>query len=70
MIRKKAAPLPGAKPAPLEAALTAILADHFELCENPHQTIYRIALLLDAQTRVDSALEPTHCPGRIGPTYN
>ena len=29
-----------------EAALASILTEHFDNCENPHETIYRISLLL------------------------
>ncbi|MDO9564796.1 MAG: hypothetical protein Q7J60_24515 [Bradyrhizobium sp.] len=33
----------------IEAAIGSILADHFEQAENPHETIYRIWLLLNAR---------------------
>ena len=32
----------------LETALGSILTDHFENAQNPHETIYRIWLLLNA----------------------
>ena len=70
MIRRKAAPLSVPKSAPLEAMLSAILAEHFDNCENPHRTIDRIRLLLDAPSRPKPAAEPAHRPSRTGPTYN
>lgn len=33
-------------PKTLEASVAAILSAHFENCENPHETIYKIWLLL------------------------
>lgn len=39
-------PLP--KPNSMEAALGSILSDHFDNSQNPHETIYRIWLLLNA----------------------
>ena len=32
----------------MEAALGSILSDHFDNSQNPHETIYRIWLLLNA----------------------
>lgn len=32
----------------IETAIGSILSDHFERAENPHETIYRIWLLLNA----------------------
>ena len=32
----------------IETAIGSILSDHFEHAENPHETIYRIWLLLNA----------------------
>ena len=32
-----------------EAAISSILRDHFENSENPHETIYRIWLVLNAR---------------------
>lgn len=32
-----------------EAAISSILSDHFENSENPHETIYRIWLVLNAR---------------------
>ena len=36
------------KPISMEAALGSILSDHFDNSQNPHETIYRIWLLLNA----------------------
>jgi hypothetical protein len=35
------------KPGSMEAALGWILSDHFDTSHNPHETIYRIWLLLN-----------------------
>lgn len=40
-------PVPQADSA--EAAISAILSHHFENSENPHETIYRISLVLNAR---------------------
>lgn len=32
-----------------EAAISSILSDHFENSENPHETIYKIWLVLNAR---------------------
>ena len=31
----------------MEAAIDSVLSDHFENAENPHETIYRIWLLMN-----------------------
>jgi len=36
-------------PNSIEAAVASILNDHFENAENPHETIYRIWLLMSAR---------------------
>jgi hypothetical protein len=38
----------------MQAALGSILTDHFENSENPHQTIYRIWLLVNAAPLISS----------------
>jgi hypothetical protein len=43
------------KPVCTEAAIGSILTDHFENSENPHETIYRIWLLLNAEALSRSA---------------
>jgi hypothetical protein len=40
----------------IETALELVLSDHFENCQNPHETIHRIWLLLNADSTVGSAL--------------
>ena len=37
---------------PVEPLIDAILNDHFENHENPHETLYRIWLLINARTLV------------------
>jgi hypothetical protein len=38
----------------IETAMELILSNHFEHCENPHETIYRIWLLLNIRTLTPS----------------
>jgi hypothetical protein len=49
-----------------EAAIGDILTDHFENSQNPHETIYRIWLLLNAKALSRSALnsrpDRMNCP--------
>lgn len=40
----------------LEAAIDAVLSDHFENCQNPHETIHKIWLLLNADSTPGSEL--------------
>jgi hypothetical protein len=40
----------------IEAAIDLVLSDHFENCQNPHETIHRIWLLLNADSRWGSEL--------------
>ena len=40
----------------IEAAIDAVLSDHFEYCQNPHETIHKIWLLLNADTTQGSEL--------------
>jgi hypothetical protein len=40
----------------IEAAIDAVLDDHFENCQNPHETIHKIWLLLNADSTQGSAL--------------
>lgn len=46
----------------IEAAIAAVLSDHFEHAENPHETIYRIWLLLNAPA-LTGALPTTETAG-------
>jgi hypothetical protein len=39
----------------IEAVLELILSNHFENCENPHETIYRIWLLLNVRSLPESS---------------
>jgi hypothetical protein len=43
----------------IEAAIDAVLHDHFENCQNPHETIHKIWLLLNADST--SGSEPNIC---------
>ena len=40
----------------IEAAIDAVLSDHFENCQNPHETIHKIWLLLNADSTPGSEL--------------
>lgn len=40
----------------IEAAIDLVLSDHFENCQNPHETIHRIWLLLNADSKLGSEL--------------
>jgi len=40
----------------IEAAIDLVLSDHFENCQNPHETIHRIWLLLHADSTLGSEL--------------
>ncbi len=40
----------------IEAAIDLVLSDHFENCQNPHETIHRIWLLLNADSTSGSEL--------------
>jgi hypothetical protein len=44
------------KMATIEAAIDAVLSDHFENCQNPHETIHKIWLLLNADSTLGSEL--------------
>jgi hypothetical protein len=50
---------------PLEVSISAILDAHFENCENPHETIYRIWLLLQPAELGADATGPMHSRGRV-----
>ncbi len=45
------------KPNSMEAALGSILSDHFDNSQNPHETIYRIWLLLNIGSPGNVSLE-------------
>jgi hypothetical protein len=45
-----------AKTLTIEAAIDLVLSDHFENCQNPHETIHRIWLLLNADSTLGSEL--------------
>jgi hypothetical protein len=49
----------------MDAALNSILIDHFENCGNPHETIYKIWLLLNKEalssTSLPLAFDRTNC---------
>ena len=40
----------------IEAAIDEVLIDHFENCQNPHETIHKIWLLLNADSIPGSEL--------------
>ena len=40
----------------IEAAIAEVLSDHFENCQNPHETIHKIWLLLNAASISGSEL--------------
>ena len=40
----------------IEAAIDEVLSDHFENCQNPHETIHKIWLLLNADSIPGSEL--------------
>ena len=55
----------------MEEALGAILTDHFENAHNPHETIYRVWLLLNADALTKASLEGAVNQHNVGePTYN
>jgi hypothetical protein len=58
----------------MEAALGSILSDHFDTSHNPHETLYRIWLLLNAGllSNPDVAVVVREIDGlKVGkPTYN
>jgi len=66
-LRSESPLMPVSKPNSLEAALNALLAAHFDNCENPHETISRIWLLLNAQHHADN---PSAGTDGAKPTYN
>ncbi len=57
------------KPNSMEAALDSILSDHFDNSQNPHETIYRIWLLLHVGSEV-SAASTIGSLDAAEPTYN
>lgn len=55
----------------LETALGSILTDHFENAHNPHETIYRIWLLLNAGSIAEaSSIVAIETPNIDKPKYN
>jgi hypothetical protein len=40
----------------IEDSIDAVLSDHFENCQNPHETIHKIWLLLNASRSSSSEL--------------
>ncbi len=60
------------KPNSMEAALGSILSDHFDNSQNPHETIYRIWLLLNvgAIPRSEISGAVMDAPNVSEPTYN
>jgi len=43
------------RPKTIEASIQALLSDHFENHENPHETIYKIWLLVNARVLIERA---------------
>jgi hypothetical protein len=62
------------KPSSVEAALGSILSDHFDNSQNPHETIYRIWLLLNAHPLssrdVSVVADQIDDLNMVEPTYN
>ncbi len=52
----------------IEAAIDEVLSDHFENCQNPHETIHKIWLLLNAAST--SGSEPNICLVRAERKYH
>jgi hypothetical protein len=48
--------MPFGKILTIEAEIESVLSDHFENCQNPHETIHRIWLLLNADSPSKSEL--------------
>ncbi len=52
----------------IEAAINSVLSDHFENCQNPHETIHKIWLLLNADLKSSSELN--NCLVRVERKYH
>jgi hypothetical protein len=56
LLRFESATMSFGKILTIEAAIDLVLSDHFENCQNPHETIHKIWLLLNADAPSSSEL--------------